>query len=161
MRQDDYQRVKCDQKERKARCIQKQRECDDGKVKANQNKMKAKSIAKQRVEDNQKVKADQNERKKLSRNKRKLADPVGLSKHENAIQIKRRKLWKAEDRLRAFKEATKYNAIFICSCCHRRLFEVNVEVITQKLKDSINERKFGHFSLTCVLSSYLNKQFWQ
>ena len=47
--------------------------------------------------------------------------------------------------MKEFKEATKYNAIFICSCCHRRLFHSNVEIITQKLKEKINERKDGHF----------------
>ena len=47
--------------------------------------------------------------------------------------------------MREFKEATKYNAIFICSCCHRRLFHSSVDIITQKLKDRINEKKAGHF----------------
>ena len=88
---------------------------------------------------------DQNKRKRLSRNKRKLEDPKGLSEYEIKAQKKKRRLWKAEDRLREFKEATKYNAIFICSCCLRRLFHSNVEVITQRLKDNINDRKMGHF----------------
>ena len=74
-----------------------------------------------------------------------MEDPKGLSSYEKEAQNKRRRLWKAEDRLKEFKEATKYNAIFICSCCHRRLFHSNVEIITQKLKDNINDRKAGHF----------------
>ena len=74
-----------------------------------------------------------------------MEDPKGLSSYEKEANKKRRRLWKAEDRLKEFKEATKYNAIFICSCCHRRLFHSNVEIITQKLKDNINDRKAGHF----------------
>ena len=74
-----------------------------------------------------------------------MEDPKGLSKYEIDAQKKRRRLWTAEDRLRTFREATKYNAIFICSCCHRRLFEANVEVITKKLRDNINGRKWGLF----------------
>ena len=91
------------------------------------------------------MKDDQNKRKKLSRNKRKLSDPVGLANYENQIKKKKRRLWTAADRLREFKEATKYNAIFICSCCHRRLFHANVEIITHKLKDVINQTKYGHY----------------
>ena len=110
-----------------------------------QRKWKARSDAKQREDDEQGVKDDQNKRKKLSRNKRKMKDPKGLSNIENEAQKKKRRSWKARDRLREFKEATKYNAIFICSCCHRRLFHSSVEVISQKPKDNINERKFGHY----------------
>ena len=74
-----------------------------------------------------------------------MENPKGLSQYEIEAQKKKRRLWRAEDRLREFKEATKYNAIFICSCCHRRLFHSNVEIITQKLIDKINDRKAGHF----------------
>ena len=98
-------------------------------------------MAKKREDDGFQVKVDQNRREKLSRNKRKLSDPNGLAKYENEAQKKKRKLWRAKDRLMDFKEATKYNAIFICSCCHRRLFHSNVEIITLKLKDEINDRK--------------------
>ena len=67
------------------------------------------------------------------------------------MQKKRRKLCSAQDRLKEFKEATKYNAIFICSCCHRRLFNSNVEIITENIKNKINGKKAGHFR-NCVES---------
>ena len=121
-----------------------QQEADNEKVKNDHKKWKAKSRLDQREGDNEKVKDDQNRWKRLSRNKRKLADPKGLSEYEKEVQKKRRRLWRAQDRLREFKEATKYNAIFICSCCHRRLFHSNLEIITQKLIDKINDRTHGH-----------------
>ena len=110
-----------------------------------QNRWKLKSDSKLRMENAQKVKLDQTERTKLSRNKRKSDNPGALSSYEKEVQKKKRRLWSASDRLKEFKEATKYNAIFICSCCHRRLFYSNVEVITDRLKSTINEKKPGHF----------------
>ena len=95
------------------------------------------------------VKDYQNKRAKLSRKKRKLIDPIAVSNYQKEFKKKKRKLWSQEDRLRAFKEATKYNAIFICSCCHRRLFQHNVQLITQKLKDDINGRKLNHYK-NCI-----------
>ena len=141
-REAENQKVLDDQKKWKGKSVAKQREADLQKVKDEQIKAKAKSRSNLRETDNQKVKDDQNRWKRLSRNKRKLEDPKGLSKYEIEVQKKKRRLWSAEDRLREFREATKYNAIFICSCCHRRLFEANVQVITQKLKDNINARKW-------------------
>ena len=148
-RQVNNQKVLEDQKKRKAESANNQRQLDNQKVLDDQKERKAHSRLDQRAVDNQKVLDDQKKWKRLSRNKRKLVDPKGLSNIENAAQKKKKRSWKAGDRLREFKEATKYNAIFICSCCHRRLFHSSVEVITQKLKDNINERKFGHFS-DCV-----------
>jgi hypothetical protein len=144
-REVDNQRVLDDQKRQKSKSRLNQREVDNQRVLDDQKTWKAKSTLKLREMDRQKVLDNQNKRKKLSRNKRKLADPEGLSKYEKEAQKKKRRLWTAQDRLREFKEATKYNAIFICSCCHRRMFHSNVEIITQKLKDNINGRKAGHF----------------
>ena len=148
-REINNQGVKDDQNSRKAKSDAKQREHDSQGVKDYQNKRKSKSDANKRENDNQGVKDDQNKRKRLSRNKRKLNDPVALSNDEKEARKKKRRLWKAVDRLREFKEATKYNAIFICSCCHRRLFHHNVQIITQKLIDDINRKKFNQYE-NCV-----------
>ena len=66
-----------------------------------------------------------------------------MAARENEAQKKRRCNWNEKDRLRNFMEATKYNAIFICNCCHRRLFHETVEIITQKLRMIINAKKNG------------------
>ena len=144
-RKEDDQKVKDYQNECKMKSREKQRKEDSEKVKNDQNKWKGNSLEKQREVDSQKVKENQNQRKRLSRSKRKLEDPAGLTKYENQKNAKRRQFWSASDRLREFLESTKYNAIFICSCCHRRLFIANVEIINQRLKNKINEKKAHHF----------------
>ena len=148
-REEDFQKVKEDQNKRKEKSLIKKREEDFQKVKDDQNERKRISLNKKREEDFQKVKDDQNKRKKLSRNKRKIEDAKGLAKYENQVKLKRKKLWNASDRLKEFKETTKYNAIFICSCCHRRLFNTNVEIITPNLRAKIDGKKAGHFR-ACV-----------
>ena len=74
-----------------------------------QAKRKRLSLGKKRAEDNKKVKLDQNKRQKNVR----------------AINT-------AQDRLKNFREATKYNAIFICTCCHQRMFQSNVQEFNKK-----------------------------
>ena len=155
-REEDYQKVKIDQNRHKAKSRANLKEVDtkvgnedSQKIKDDQRKWKVKSRTNLREENYQKVKNNQNQWKLNSRNKHKLEDPKGLSTYEKEAQKKKRRLWNKSDRLREFKEATKYNAIFICSCCLRRLFFSNVEVITDRLKNTINEKKPGHFR-TCV-----------
>ena len=141
----DNQKVKDDQKNWKGKSMENKKANDNQKVQDDQKNWKGMSMEKKRAADNQNVKNDQNTRKKLSRNKRKIEDPRGLAQFEIEAQKKQRRLWNAEDRLREFKDSTKYNAIFICSCFKRRLFHSNVQVITQKIKDDVNRLKPGHF----------------
>ena len=49
----------------------------------------------------------------------------------------------AMDGLKEFKGATLYNAIFICTCCHQRMFQSNVQFLTDSLKDKINSKAPG------------------
>ena len=144
-RENNNQKVKDCQNKYKVKSRTNQREEDSQKVKDYQSKYKVKSRATQREVDNQKVRNDENRWTCLNRKKHKLEDPKALSAYEKEAQKKKRRLWNASDILKEFMEATKYNAIFICSCCHRRLFYSNVEVITDRLKSTINEKKPGHF----------------
>ena len=43
-----------------------------------------------------------------------------------------------------FKNATKYNAIFICTCCHQKMFQSNVQLYTTELKNTINAKMPAH-----------------
>ena len=149
MKNEDPQKVLDDQKRWQAKSQRKKKEENLEKELENQKTKRVRHLIKSRDTDPQKVLEDQRKWQRLSRKRKKIEDPKGLSRKENEAQKKKRKLWTAMDRLKEFKEATKYNAIFICSCCHRRLFESNVEVITEKLKDEINTKKCGHF-LDCI-----------
>ena len=70
---------------------------DEGKVKANQARRKAQQTAKMKNLDEKKVKAEQAKRKAQCR--------------------------QAENEQDRLKEATRFNAFFICVCCHQRMFE--------------------------------------
>ena len=44
----------------------------------------------------------------------------------------------ADQRLNKFRRRVRYGPIFICSCCHQKLFENQVTVITDELRDKID-----------------------
>ena len=44
-----------------------------------------------------------------------------------------RRIENESDRLKDFKMATLHNAIFICTCCHQRMFKSNVRIYTSEL----------------------------
>ena len=113
-------------------------------MKENQNKRKKECIERQRVLDESKVKDTQNKHSKLSLGKRKAENPQKLKDQQNTRQQKYRRIINECDRLRDFKNATKYNAIFICTCCHQRMFQSNVQQYTSELKQKINEKKPRH-----------------
>ena len=106
-----------------------------------QAKRKFESDINRREKDPIKAKKDQTQRKKLSRTKKKTEDPQNLRTFEKKAQRKKRQNWSDNDRLREFREDTKYNALFICNCCHRRLFIENVDVVDDKLIILINDKK--------------------
>ena len=111
-RQEDYENVKQQQRVRKQKCVEQRRLEDNENVKKEQAKRKGLSLSRKRDADNKKFKLDQKIRKRAMR----------------AIN-------NAQDRLKNFREATKFNAIFICTCCHQRNFESNIQEFNTKLQD--------------------------
>ena len=79
-------------------------------------------MKKQREHDEDAVKEKQKRRKRLSTVKRKAENHHHLKYDQNQWQEKRRRIENKSDRLREFREATKYNAIFKCTCCQQRVF---------------------------------------
>ena len=106
-------------------------------------------MAKQRKEDYEKVKNYQNVMSRLSRCKRKADDSLKVKEKENARQQKCRKIENEYDRLKDFKMATLHNAIFICTCCHQRMFKSNVRIYTTELSREINAKK-QHHTENCI-----------
>ena len=141
----DHEKFKNDQKKRKADSDRKLRESDNKRVKEDQNKRKERSDAYLKGIDEARWRGAKNFRQKLSRKKMKDLNPLSLAKYEIAAQKNKQKNWDERDRLRDFRNATMYNAIFICNCCHRRLFIENVEMITSELISSLNKAKEGIF----------------
>ena len=67
-----------------------------------------------------------------------------MKDNQKRWQEKHRRVINEIDRLREFKNATMYNAIFICICCHQRMFQSNVRIYTDQLENEINGRKPAH-----------------
>ena len=61
----------------------------------------------------------------------KSQDPGAFKSQNLAAVLKSKAGWTPFRRLKEFRETIKYNAIFICTCCHRRLFKTNVVVLSQ------------------------------
>ena len=157
-RQIDNDEVKRNQVQEKARLMKKARHVDNENVKKKQVKATARFRKKARLADNEIVKEQQRVMSRLSRCKKKLTDPKKLQQDEMERQRKHRKVETRSDRLREFREATKYNAIFLCICCQQRMFESNVRLYTDKLRNEINGIKHDHVD-SCVEDVLKTKTF--
>ena len=133
-----------DQVKRKRTSRIKQKENDSEKVKKVQNENKTNSRIKARLCNEDKLKADNREWKRLSLGKRKKEDHKQLKEDQNQWQRKHRRVENKSDRLREFREATMYSAVFICTCCQQRMFQSNVCLYTDELEKNINSIKHGH-----------------
>ena len=100
-------------------------------------------MTKKRAEDEGKVKELQTKRNRLCIAKKKPEGYQQLKQDQNQWQKKHRGVENKSDRLREFREATKYNAIFICTCCEQRMFHSNVRLYTEELRNKINKNKPG------------------
>ena len=157
-RLEDDLKVKEQQRKRKELCIEKKRLEDNAKVKEQQRKYQVESMSKKRASDISNVKEVQNVRSRLCRAKKKIENPEMLKEDERARQQKHRKVESKSDRLRTFREATKYSAVFMCTCCQQRMFHSNVQLYSAELKNEINGKKPGHIE-ACVqreIETHLN-----
>ena len=53
------------------------------------------------------------------------------------------------ERLKKFRNAVKYGAIFVCISCEQRLFENGVTTVTEHFRQSVNSKRTGLFE-ECV-----------
>ena len=148
-RSEDYVKVKEQQKERKEVCMKKKRLEDNARVKEQQRKHQLESMSKKRAHDYSNVKEGQNRRSRLCRAKKNTENSKKLKEEECRRQQKHREVKNENDRLRAFREATKYCAVFICTCCQQRMFHSNVQLYTAELRKEIEDKKPGHIN-ACV-----------
>ena len=143
----------------KARILKSEKD-PEGK-KESQVKWQAKSRMVKSEKDPEGLKESEGKRQAKSRIVKSEKDPEGKKesqvkwqtksrlsrkrKPQEIIQekVKARKLATSRDRLLRFRQATIYNAIFICTCCHQRHFITNVGELTQDLRNKINTKKFG------------------
>ena len=142
-RLEDNTRVKEKQCEHQAACRKKARLDDAERVKEQQRKYQSESMLKKRMHDKANVKQGQNMRSRLCRSKKKAENPKKLREDECRKKQKQREVESKSDRLRAFREATKHCAVFICTCCQQRMFHSNVQLYTAELRKEIDSKKPG------------------
>ena len=86
---------------------------------------------------------------KATRKRKMVEDSEGFKENQRNQRKRLREIEKANcgrlERLRKFRHAIKYGAIFVCSSCHQRLFENGVTLITNKFAEDVEGKKPGLF----------------
>ena len=100
---------------------------------------RAKNKAKKKAEDPLKFKEDQKLWSEKCLAAKRAKDPKLLKIEQNKRQEKCRKIETAEDRLREFRNATMFGAIFLCISCHTRQFFSNVQEFTEKTEKELKD----------------------
>ena len=111
--------------------------------KAAEAQRKANNREIQKKKDPEGYKASEASRKSMSRLHRKRKQNETELENRKPKESKQTNSTTSKDRLLKFLQATLYNAIFICTCCHQRCFRTNVTELTKELRDKINSKKPG------------------
>ena len=99
--------------------------------------------SKRGVDEEAHKRAMADEKQKERNKKREVDEEAYRRERANEKQSERKKqqdLIDSSARIRNFKRATLFGPIFICSCCHRRLFENGVSKIAEKFKEKLKEK---------------------
>ena len=116
----------------------KQRLQDKSGFLAKKRDKQAKTNTKQRLQDRSGFLANKQDKQANNRAKQRSEDKPGfLAKQRKAKLVTRARPFSAQQRFNSFKTATKYGPIFICCCCHRRLFRQSVVQFKENIKQSI------------------------
>ena len=111
--------------------------------------MKSQLGQKLRAEDEEKVKQQHREQERIRIAKKRKEDNTKVKEEQKKRQRVHRYVASKSKRLKDFREATMYNAIFICTCCQQRMFQSNIRLYNDELKEEINGKMHEHIS-NCV-----------
>ena len=121
----------------------KQKDEDPKGFKENANKRKRKHDNRKRAEDPKGFKENENRRKREHDSKKKNIDPDGFRDNLRERRCKSDNNFSAAQRLAKFRRRVKYGPIFVCSCCHQKLFENQVHMLTNNIRAQIDEGNPG------------------
>ena len=91
---------------------------------------KAKSTQKKKDEDHEALKMKERLKKAFQKKSNKELDQKALKNPQNEQRSKSKKVETEADRLREFRDATMFSALFICISCHCKHFKSNVQEFT-------------------------------
>jgi hypothetical protein len=109
------------------------------------NERQLRSRKRKLVEDPVNLKLNERQRKGLSIKKLRAVNTKIVQENQNKRQRTCRLVNSSKKRLKWFRKNTMYNAIFVCSCCHRKLFKSNVTHCNFNLRNKIEAKKPGLF----------------
>ena len=100
-------------------------------------KRQAKDRAKKKAIDPEKFKEDHNLWNEKWLSLKRAQDPKKVKADQNQRQSKCRKIETEEDRLREFRNATMFSAIFLCISCQTRQFFSNIQEFTSTIEEDL------------------------
>ena len=95
--------------------------------------------AKKKVEDLDKFNEDSKKRKAQHEAKKKAENYEKFKESTRERRAKSDRNISAKRRIQRFKKKVQFGPIFVCSCCHQKLFQNQVEELTDKLKAEIDK----------------------
>ena len=101
---------------------------------------KAKSTQRKKDEDHEALKMKERLKKAFQRKSNKEQDQKAFKSSQNEPRSKSKKVETAADRLREFREATMFSALFVCISCHCKHFKSNVQEFTDKIMREIDAK---------------------
>lgn len=115
----------------------------------NDNEIKAKSRKKMRDENYEELQERENEHQANSRKRNKLENEEEVKEKERNRKAMSRKIGNSsKSRLNRFREDIMYGPLFICICCHGKIFRHGVQEFTEKLMKQIGLK----IPLHCVIA---------
>ena len=122
---------------------------DHQSFKENHKKSVKESESRKKAEDLKAFKENHKKRVKESEARKKAQNPQDFNKNTRERKLKSDNNVSASKRLINFRRKTKFGPIFICSSCHQKLFENQVEEITDEIRANIDDADPG-IRLKCI-----------
>ena len=108
------------------------------KFKADANRRQKSRQCKRKAEDSEGFKEKANESKKKHEDMKKAKDMKSFKENMRQRKMKSENIRTAEQRLKRFLNRVRYGPIFVCSCCHQKLYNYQVDEYTVSLKEEID-----------------------
>ena len=145
----DLEGFQTDQKNRRKKADQKAKQTDLESFQKDHKKRQKKSDQKAKQKDLESFQTDQRNRQKKADQKAKEEDEesflTDLRMRRKKAYDKSKRMVDASKRLQKFNNANRFGPVFVCSCCHQKLYESDVEALTEEIEVTIKEKTPGLF----------------
>ena len=113
-------------------------EMQSKRIKKEKDKINLKRF-KEKLQKSSQLQIRQNEWQRKCRTEKRNQDQVAYKERDRLYQVKHRRIGTgSKNRLNRFREDIMYGPLFICICCHGKLFRHSVKDFTDQLKKQID-----------------------